>query len=322
MNEIAADEDLLPVRVAGKRAVTPDLCLFELVSEDGGELPEFDAGAHIAVRTPGGGMRQFSLCNDPAERDRYELGIKAERDGRGGSAGMVDTVEEGDRLLIEPPANDFPLAPAKKYLFIAGGIGITPILSMIRRIVREGEASFRLVYCTRSRQDTPFLDVLAEPGIAEFVTLHHDGGDPERVFDFWDLFETPDSSEVYCCGPTPMMEEIRGVSGHWPQSAIHFEEFHSGVEAVREDDRAFVVVHAGSGERYEVGAGQTILEALREQGVNLRSSCESGTCGTCRTKLVSGTPDHRDLVLMDEEKSDYVMVCVSRASSDELVLDW
>lgn len=322
MNDQSDIADLLKLQIARKQSVTDDLCLFDLVSPDGVDLPPFTAGAHLAIRTPAGGMRHFSLSNDPIKRDAYQLGIKAERTGRGGSASMVDQTSEGDFLEVSAPKNDFPLVPGPEYLFVAGGIGITPIISMVRQVIRENTTPFRLFYCTRSAETTPFLSELSAPELEDRVVIHHDDGDSDKAFDFWDVFETPSQAQVYCCGPAALMEEIRGVSGHWPQSAIHFEEFHSGIEAVKEDDRAFRVRNASTGETIEVPANRTILEALRDAGVQLRSSCESGTCGTCKTRLVAGDPDHRDLVLMAEEKSDHIMLCVSRAKSEELVLDW
>jgi phthalate 4,5-dioxygenase reductase subunit len=314
--------ELRPLLVRSKTQLTPDIWQFELVDPEGGALPAFEAGAHVAVETPSGARRTYSLSNDPQENGRYVLGVKQERGGRGGSTSLIEQVGEGDTVPVSLPINRFPLKPAAEYLFVAGGIGITPILSMLRQVAREGEAKFRLVYCTRSPELTAFREELQAPEFAGKVTLHHDDGDPDKVFDFWELFEKPGRAHVYCCGPRPLMEEVRAVTGHWPESAIHFEDFASDVQAVRPDDAAFTVRNARTGETVEIPADATILETLRARGHRLPSSCESGTCGSCRTRLVEGEPDHRDMVLTDEEQAGHIMICVSRARSDELVLEW
>lgn len=294
---------------------------FELRHPEGAALPPFTAGAHVAVRTPAGVERKFSLCNDPAERDRYEIAVKLDPAGQGGSASMGEGVGEGDVLEVGEPRNAFALAPAASHLFIAGGIGITPILSMMRHLASTG-GDFRLFYCTRSEQATAFRDELArDPRFAGRVLLHHDGGDPARALDLWPILEKPTRAHVYCCGPRPMLETVRAMTGHWPAGAVRFESFLDAAAARRPQDRPFTVVLARSGERIAVAAGVSILEAIRARGHAAPSSCESGTCGTCRTRLVAGAADHRDLVLTDEEQATQIMICVSRAASDELVID-
>ena len=316
------DIDLRPLRIAEKKILAEGIWLFELAAPGGGELPPFEAGAHVTVETPSGKRRQYSLCNDPAERHRYVLGIKAERPGRGGSSSLVDETSEDDEIMVSAPDNSFPLREAPDHIFVAGGIGITPIMSMIRHLAARGQTNYRLIYCTRDAASTAFLDDLSAPPFAERVTIHHDGGDPNQAYDFWDLFEKAGKAHVWCCGPAPLMEEVRGVTGHWPQSAIHFEDFATDAGAARADDKPFTVRHAETGETVEIPAGQTILDTLRAAGHKTPSSCESGTCGTCKTVLVSGEADHRDMVLTDEEKQGHIMICVSRALSDELVLKW
>ncbi len=316
-----ADNELMTLVVTGKAMLAVDICGIELARADGSALPPFEAGAHIAVRTPNGGMRHYSLSNDPAETHRYVLGIKAERDGGGGSAAMVEDLAEGDAIQVSSPQNDFQLVPAPAYILIAGGIGITPIMAMARQL-RRTRTPFKLIYCTRTPETTAFGDELAGADFADHVTLHHDQGDPAQAYDFWDLFETPGKAHVYCCGPSTLMEEVRGVSGHWPPGAIHFEDFASDAAAPQANDTAFVVRRAGTGDVFAVPADRSILEALRSAGENPPTSCESGTCGTCKTALISGRADHRDLVLEESEKKDHIMICVSRALSDELVLDW
>jgi len=321
MSDSSAGVALQPLTIKSKRPLADGIWSFELVAPDGGSLPAFTAGSHVAVRTPCQAMRHFSLSNDPLETDRYILGVKLESQGRGGSASLVDDTSEGDELLVSAPMNTFALVPAPAYILIAGGIGITPLMSMARQLLRE-DADFRLIYCTRNAAATAFHDEVSGPAFGTRVTLHHDDGDPKRMFDFWDLFEKPGRAHVYCCGPRALMEEIRGVSGHWPPAAVHFEDFASDVEPVRPDDKPFTVHRKSTGQTFAIPADHTILEALRTAGEMLPSSCESGTCGTCRARLVEGEVDHRDIVLSEAERARNIMICVSRALSDDLVLDW
>ncbi len=321
MSDSSPGGALQPLTIKRKQPLAEGIWRFELVARDNQPLPAFTAGSHIAVRTPSGAKRHYSLSNDPAETDRYELGVKVEPQGRGGSTSLVEDTREGGELMVSAPMNTFALEPAPGYILIAGGIGITPILSMARQLRREA-AAFQLVYCARNAEVTAFGDELSEPDFAAHVTVHHDDGDPGRMYDFWDLFERPGKAHVYCCGPRPLMEEILGVSGHWPHGAIHFEDFATDVNPVRPDDRCFTVRRHSTGQCFPVPSDHTILETLRAAGEMLPSSCESGTCGTCRTRVVEGAVDHRDRVLSDEQRRHDIMICVSRALGDELVLDW
>jgi phthalate 4,5-dioxygenase reductase subunit len=222
---------------------------------------------------------------------------------------------------VSAPHNAFELdEKAPGFLLLAGGIGITPILAMVRRLAAIG-ARFRLHYCTRSPGETAFLAELASAELAPRVTIHHDQGDPLRSLDLWPLFEKPTREHVYACGPRPMLEAVRDMTGHWSPKAIHMESFLDAGASQRPEDRPFTVVLARSGERIEVPPGVSILEAMRARGHDAPSSCESGTCGTCRTGLVAGEADHRDLVLMEHEKATQVMICVSRARTPEIAID-
>jgi phthalate 4,5-dioxygenase reductase subunit len=298
-----------------------DIFVFELRHPEGFDLPEFSAGSHLTLRSPNGSLRKYSLCNDPGERDRYVIAVKRDPRGRGGSVDLVDNVRAGDVLEVTQPHNAFELAPrAPSFVFIAGGIGITPILSMARELNAEGRP-YRLYYCTRSPEATAFRDELAGEAFSGKVVIHHDAGDPVKSLDLWPIFEKPTSAHVYCCGPRPLLEAVRDMTGHWPSAAIHFESFLDAGAARKPEDRAFTAVLANSGARIEVAPGVSILEAMRSRGYDAPSSCESGTCGTCRTRLIAGEADHRDLVLMDEEKPGQIMICVSRARSPEIVID-
>ena len=307
--------------VAAAAQAAQDIFTFVLRDRAGAELAAFTAGAHVRVRSPGGHVRKYSLCNDPAERDRYVIAVKRDPAGTGGSVNLVDNARVGTTLEVSEPHNSFELAPkARSFLFVAGGIGITPILAMARTLNRDGRP-YRLLYLTRSPAHTAFLDELSGDAFRGKVVIHHDEGDPARSFDLWPLFEKPAPAHIYCCGPRPLLEAVRDMTGHWPSGAVHFESFVDALAAARPGDRPFTVVLARSGARIDVPPRVSILEAMRARGFDAPSSCESGTCGTCRTRLIAGEADHRDLVLMADEQSDNIMLCVSRAKGAEITID-
>ena len=309
------------MRVATRAEIATDIHMFELVGPDGAELPAFTPGAHIPLTVPGGAERKYSLINSPDERHRYVIAVKAERDGRGGSVSLIERVKAGDVIAVGAPRNDFALKgnPAS-YLFIAGGIGITPIRSMILGLMRTGAKPFTLYYFTRSPEVMAFRDEFSAPDFRGTVVLHHDAGDPAKVFDLWPVLENPKGAHVYCCGPRVLMQSVRDMTGHWSSSAVHFEDFGAN-KAKPEDNSAFTVTLARSGATLVVPINKSILEVLREAGITVASSCESGTCGTCRTGLVAGLVDYRDLVLGEHERETAIMICVSRAKGADLVLD-
>jgi phthalate 4,5-dioxygenase reductase subunit len=318
---MTADAETFPVRITEKRMVAQDICLFELRTPDGGPLAPFTPGAHLGVRVPNGEMRKYSLCNDPDESDRYVIAVKREHGGRGGSVSLIDDANEGDELAITAPRNDFELKPGPaSYIFIAGGIGITPIRAMIKHLAATRAKPFKLYYFTRTPELMAFREEFSAPEFRGKVVIHHDGGDPDKAYDLWPVLEEPRGAHLYCCGPRGLMEAVRDMTGHWSSAAVHFEDF-GAARAKPEDNTAFTVVLAKSGERHEVPVDRSILEVLRAAGKVLPSSCESGTCGTCKTKLVSGEADHRDLALAEHERARNIMICVSRAKSSELVLD-
>lgn len=312
------ESTMIDMQVTAIRDLTPSIREFTLTPVAGGALPAAEPGAHVTVRTPSGAMRRYSLVRPGATPEAYVIAVKREPGSRGGSASMHDAVEVGTVLAIEPPENEFALSEAPAYLLIAGGVGVTPIYSMAQALEAEGKP-FEIIYCTRSAEESAYLDEL-QGRWGAMLTAHHDGGDPDQVYDFWDHFEEPRDVKVFCCGPKPLMDEIQAISGHWPEGWVNFEDF-KPVEVTRPDDVAFDVKLQASGKKVTVPADRSILEALREAGVATVSSCESGTCGTCKCRLIAGEADHRDMVLMDEEKDDYVLICVSRARSKELVLD-
>lgn len=308
----------VPMTVTARRALTHQICEFTLSPADGQALTPYTPGAHVTLETPSGAMRRYSLVNDGAAPEAYTIAVKREPGSRGGSASMHDSAEVGSTLLVDMPENDFELSEAPEYLLIAGGIGVTPIYAMAKALAARNKP-FHIIYCTRSKDDTAYLDEMMT-AFGDRMTLHHDDGDPDLVYDFWDHFEEPQKMHVYCCGPKPLMEEIEAISGHWPEGRVHFEDF-KPVEVVREDDTAFTVDLRKTGRTVDVPEDRSILEALRDAGVPTVSSCESGTCGTCKTRLLEGEADHRDMVLMDEERGDHIMICVSRAKGESLALD-
>lgn len=312
------------LRIAGSRTVTEGIREFTLVDPDGAGLPPFEAGAHLPLRVPNGMLRRYSLSNEPAEADRYVIAAKREEAGAGGSRSLVDEARDGDLLEAGDPQNDFGLTgKAVPHLFVAGGIGVTPLLSMARHLITAGGPAFQMVYLTRNAAMTAYREELSAPEFRGKVRIHHDEGDPDRAFDLWPLLEQPRGRQLYCCGPRGLMQAVRDMTGHWPGSSVHFEDFGGAAAARRADDQPFVLRLARSGATVAVPTDRSALAALREAGVTVPFSCEGGTCGSCRTGLVSGEVDHRDFVLTEEERARSWMPCVSRAvlAGGELVVD-
>ncbi len=319
--------DRLRLRV---QRITPEaegIQSYALVSPEGAALPAFEPGAHLDVHVPGGLVRQYSLCNDSAQTHRYVIAVQREPGGRGGSRALHEQVREGDVLTVHPPRCDFPLLHARGYVLVAGGIGITPLLSMAHALVRQG-VPWHLHYCTRSPERTAFRALLGSPALAPHVTLHHDGGEPARALDFKALLATrAPGTRLYCCGPAPLMRAVREASSlhDWPREKVHFEAFSAeGTSAVgAQADAEFQVVVRSTGATYAVPPGHTVLQVLRQNGLRVDSSCEAGTCGACLTRVLEGHPEHRDTYLPEARRAECreVLVCVSRARSRTLVLD-
>ena len=312
----------IAVRVTRAEKIAEGIHLFEMRPKDGGELPAFTAGSHINLRLPNGLVRKYSLCSDPAERDHYRIAVKREDNGRGGSIYLIDNTREGDEWLISAPDNAFALPQrGDNFIFIAGGIGITPFIAMIHALKHDPAKKFKLYYCSRTPEMTAFREELSAPEYKGKVVIHYDNGDPEKALDLWPIVEERKNREhLYCCGPRGLMEAVRDATGHWSPTAIHFEAF-SEADARRPDDKPFKVKLAKSGVTIDVPAGTTIMEAMRTAGHNVPSSCESGTCGTCRTRLLEGEADHRDLVLTEAERGSQIMICVSRAKTPQITID-
>lgn len=314
---IVTESDLIPMQVIARRPLARQIDEFVLRAMGEAPLPAYTPGAHITVRTPSGAMRRYSLIGGGGA-DTFTIAVKREPQSRGGSSSMHEAAVVGAELMVAPPENEFTLADAPDYLLIAGGIGVTPIYAMAQRLNADGKA-VRVIYVSRSAGDAAYLDELRAM-LGDRLIVHHDQGDPAQVYDFWDEFEKPKSTHVYCCGPKPLMEEIDALSGHWAEGRIHFEDF-KPVAIVRANDQPFEIELARSRKTLMVPADRSILEVVRDAGVKTVSSCESGTCGSCKTRLIAGDVEHRDMVLRDDEKDNMIMICVSRAANGGLVLD-
>ena len=311
----------LRVQVLRKWATAEGVVGLELESI-GEPLPTHQPGAHIDVHLPNGLVRQYSLTNAPGEGSLYRLGVKLEADSRGGSACLHETVKEGDVLAISEPRNNFPLRrDAVKTILIAGGIGVTPLLSMAQTL-RNNKLDYELHYFAQTDGHLAFPEVLHELG--EAVVLHL-GLSPDETSQALTalLAGHQPAMHIYVCGPGPMLEATRRIASEadWPDEAVHFEYFKNTIEV--DSSSSFEVSLARSALTLEVPSGKTILEVLRDNGIALMSSCEQGACGTCEVTVIEGEPEHQDVYLNDSEKlaGQRIMTCVSRAKSPRLVLD-
>lgn len=317
----------LKLKVARIEQATPHIKVFSLTNADGGLLPAFDAGAHLEfylpVRPERVEKRSYSIASDPADRERYVFGVLRERESTGGSAYMHEQVSEGQVLEASGPINNFPLADAAaKHLLIAGGIGITPILSMARALAASS-ASYSLHYCARSAEDMAFTDEVAETG-GEAAHLYYDGGDPSRGLDVDRLvarFE--EGCHVYVCGPRGLIQAVQKAcsAAGWPDEHVHYEFFGAAADAVAEGP--LEVVLAESDVVLSVEPGRSILDAILDAGIDVDFDCKRGECGMCVAEVLEGTPIHRDVYLSGKERAagDCMCTCVSWADSGCLVLN-
>ena len=297
---------------------------YVLVHPAGQELPEFTAGAHIDLHLANGLVSSYSLLNHPADRLRYEIAVARDANSRGGSSFLYDATRAGDSIEASSPRNNFALAEgAALSVFVAGGIGITPILSMVRRLETLGGA-WKLHYATRDRSQAAFLDLLAKYG--DKVHLHFDA-DGKGVLDMVTIVNKLPSdgypaSHVYCCGPAPMLDAFQSACANRDPETVHIEHF-SANAAPQAEGGSFSVYLAKSGRTVEIRPGVSILESLLEQGLDMPYSCMEGTCGECEVKVLEGVPEHRDVVLSKKRRAEnkVMMICCSRASTNSLTLD-
>ncbi|MCX5014282.1 PDR/VanB family oxidoreductase [Streptomyces sp. NBC_00555] len=275
------------------------------------ELPAWTPGAHVDVILPSGLVRQYSLCGDPADAGTYTIAIRLIEDGRGGSREAHAQLVEGAELELRPPRNRFELVPAPSYVFVAGGIGITPILPMLRAATAAG-ADWTLLYGGRSRASMPFLADLAAYGDRVAVLPEDEAGLPDLA----PLAGIRPGTLVYCCGPEPLMRAVTVAAAD--PAAVRLERF---APAAPEPARPFTVELRRSGRTVEVGAAETTLAAVRRELPDTPYSCEQGFCGTCQHRVLAGEVDHRDELLTDGERADSMLLCVSRAKNGHLALD-
>jgi phthalate 4,5-dioxygenase reductase subunit len=310
------------LQVVSKKCIAVDVHEFELALATGEALPAAEPGSHITLLTPNGLTRRYSVCNHPGETAIYRIAVKREAQGLGGSRSLVDQVQMGDVLSVSPPSNYFLLRmDAPSYWLIAGGIGITPILSMARALKKYGRP-FKVLYLTQMPDSAAYRDELQSVDLAPHATVHHNHGDPAQRFDLAaEMQACPADAHIYCCGPRRLMDTVKELSRGRPTGTVHFEDFGSSEVSASHVDTAFKVKLSKTGQLIDVPCGKTILDALREARILVPSSCESGTCGACRTRLVAGVADHRDYVLDEDQYDKEIMICVSRAKSSVIEID-
>jgi ferredoxin-NADP reductase len=291
-----------------------------LADPNGGELPPWTPGAHIDFVLGNELIRQYSLCSSPSKPDVWRVGVLRAPDSRGGSERVHDILAPGSIVRVRGPRNHFPLVASARYLFIAGGIGITPLLPMIAEADASG-ADWRLLYGGRERASMGFLEELAQYGDRVKIVPQ----DEEGMLDLESALGTPQPNTlVYCCGPEALLGAVEKFCEKWPTGSLHLERFSARPqERAAEADSTFELVLQRSGVTLEVPPDKSVLTVIREAGVSVLASCLEGVCGTCETEVIEGDVDHRDSVLNEEEQAsnEYMMVCVSRCRSPRLVLD-
>lgn len=311
------------VEVVGRRVLADDVAEFTFRRPGGDPLPEWAPGAHVELELPGGLVRQYSLVGDPADpadRGAWRVAVLRERAGRGGSAYLHDHVLPGTRLVARGPRNNFPLVPSPRYLFIAGGIGVTPLVAMIARARATG-ASWTLYYGGRTRRSMALVNDLTRHGRPVSVLPEDEHGllDLDAI-----LGEPRTDTAVYCCGPEPLIAAVEARTAAWPAGALHVERFKPRQPSPAAPAAGtFHVDLARTGIALEVPTDRSVLEVVGAAGVDVLSSCEDGVCGTCQVGVLAGIPDHRDSVLSTEERRSHttMILCVSRAVTPRLTLD-
>jgi ferredoxin-NADP reductase len=307
----------LRLRVKSATWEAPNIVSYDLRPPEAGQLPAFTAGSHIDLTLPNGLIRSYSLVNPQSERHRYVIAVQKDRASRGGSKWVHENFHPGDVLTINGPRNNFALnEAAEKSIFIAGGIGITPIVSMTERLSAIGR-DWELIYCARKRAEAAFVDALK--GNVKFNFDEEPGG---KMLDIAAVVRAaPANAHLYCCGPLPMLSAFEAATAELPRERVHVEYFTAKEPPAVEG--GYKVVLAKSGKEFIVPPGKTILDTLLDAGLDIPYSCMEGVCGTCETKVLEGVPDHRDLILTEDEHAanKIMMICCSGAKSEKLVLD-
>jgi len=296
-----------------------DTNLYTFKRPDNSPLPGAEPGAHIDLILPNGMERQYSLIDYGPTLPEYTVGVKRDANSRGGSLYMHDQLRVGMRLSIIPPRNNFPLKDdAALVVLLAGGIGITPIYCMVKKLVAL-KRPFELHYSSRSRADAAFLDELTQH---KQVRFHFDDEAAGKFLPVADIVaKAPTNAHLYCCGPGPMLAAFEAATAAWPPAQIHVEYFTPKFTAAQEG--GFIVELARSKRELVIPPGKSILQAVREAGIQVPHSCEEGVCGACETRVISGIPDHRDSILTEQERKESatMMICCSGSKSPRLVLD-
>ena len=317
-SSLATDKPIEGVLIAIRMAAR-DTNLYTLARAGGGALPGAMPGAHIGVILPSGIERQYSLIHYGPSFSEYTVGVKRDVNSRGGSLFMHDQLRVGMKVTLVPPRNNFPLKEdAELTVLLAGGIGITPIYCMVKRLV-ELNRPWQLHYSSRSRADAAFLDELSQYGSCRF---HFDDESAGKFLPVADIIAgTPKTAHLYCCGPGPMLASFEAATAGWPSEQIHVEYFTPKFAAAQ--GGGFIVELARSKRELTIPPGKSILQAVREAGIQVPHSCEEGVCGACETRVISGTPDHRDSILTDSERKESatMMICCSGSKTPRLVLD-
>ncbi|MFH5824634.1 PDR/VanB family oxidoreductase [Georgenia sp. AZ-5] len=314
----------MTLRVQAVRLEAENILSLELAHPNGEPLPAFTAGAHIDLALPNGLSRSYSLCNDPTETSRYVVAVARDAQSRGGSTWIHDEIRPGQLLEVTGPLNNFELVEsAATSVLIAGGIGITPMMAMVCRLAALGR-DWVLHYAVRTRTQAAFLPELERLAgeHPERLRLHVDDENGGAVLDLNSVVQSAgEQAHLYCCGPTPMLEAFEAAAAALPAEQRHVEYF-SNTEAPATDG-GFEVELTESALTLVVPAGNTILQTMLDAGLDVPYSCTEGICGTCETRVISGVPDHRDLVLTDQEKAanDTIMICCSGSQSPRLVLE-
>lgn len=314
--------ELYPVIVSKRRIEAGNVVILEFRSATEQELPVVEAGAHIDLHLPNGLVRQYSLCQDPKEQGIFRLGILRDENSRGGSVSAFDDIQEGMQLQVSAPKNLFPLVEAPHSVLVGGGIGITPLITMAYQLLAQG-ASFELHYCGTSAEGCAFVDEIRKGPLANYTTFHFKAeGASHREFFNQAIRHIDLNSHIYTCGPNGFMDWIINLAQlqGFASDHVHKEYFQVEIETTGD---SFEVVAQQSGKVIQVGAEETILQALAREGIKIDLSCEQGVCGTCMCDVIEGEPDHRDVYFTDEEKAsnEQILVCCSRSKSPRLVLD-
>jgi ferredoxin-NADP reductase len=296
-----------------------DVKLFSLVDPDHWELPPFRPGAHIDLHLPGGLVRTYSLCNDPADNKRYLVAVKRERDGRGGSAKLHDEVKLGDTIGVSLPRGGLDLnEDVTHFAFVAGGIGVTPFLSAAALLKRTGRPNFTLHLTARGE---PPLRALLAPLMKSGHVVVYDTTRSVRPAVAALIGKPMSGHAVGCCGPESMIDDFEQATRDWPDQRVHIERFVPPVLAADPNARPYTLALSRSKLEIRVEPGQTMLAALLNLGIDIPASCCGGICGSCRVDWLEGTPVHRDRVLSPSERERSLMVCVAGSKEDRLVLD-